>query len=433
MRPERILSIQVDGIYCQPQKWAHARFCQQLANMTYKGLHKHLRGHLDGYLGTCRQKDMTSEALVYKVTDVAEPTYPGGTLAIADHVEAPVHKELRWNVLEEGNDRFLDDVVLPHVASGRSCCILGPPGTGKSVCLRRIYEMLDCPVKRLSLSHAAARNIQGETTHSFIARHVMYGTYKGVVLLDEISNQVLPLLAALDVPRLGDCRIISFGDFNQLPPISNSWRGDRVADDAFEHSRLFKCWSDCSQFRLTTARRCDREHYQFYTTLPMDLGAAIARLTQRHPRSSLAKWNLVVSNARRRAINQKRQKTEARGRATVEVPAGDDPPYPLFVGTGLIGYATNKKFTNGAFYTCREIGEKVVVQDDSTGEPIETTTEELAQCTQLRWAMTYSKAQGQTLDGTVALWDLRCPHFCRKHLYVGASRVKHGSLLFANL
>ena len=35
--------------------------------------------------------------------------------------------------------------------------------------------MLDCPVKRLSLSHAAARNIQGKTTHSFIARHVMYG------------------------------------------------------------------------------------------------------------------------------------------------------------------------------------------------------------------------------------------------------------------
>ena len=91
------------------------------------------------------------------------------------------------------------------------------------------------------------------------------------------------------------------------------------------------------------------------------------------------------------------------------------------------------KFTNGAFHTCTEIGEKVVVQDDSTGEPIETTPEELAHCTQLRWAMTYSKAQGRTLDGTVALWDLRCPHFCRKHLYVGASRVKHGSLLFANL
>ena len=118
----------------------------------------------------------------------------------------------------------------------------------------------------------------------------------------------------------------------------------------------------------------------------------------------------------------------------MEVLAGGDPAYPLFVGTGLIGYATNKKFTNGAFYTCREIGEKVVVQDDSTGELIETNVVELAQSTQLRcWAMTYSKAQGQTLDGKVALWDLRCPHFCRKHLYVGASRVKHGSLLFPNL
>ena len=106
-----------------------------------------------------------------------------------------------------------------------------PPGTSKSVQLKKIEETLveqGHQVQKLSLSHAAARNIKGETTHSFIARHVMHGTFKGVILLDEISNQVLPLLAALDITRLGGSRIVCVGDFDQLPPISNSWRGQRV-------------------------------------------------------------------------------------------------------------------------------------------------------------------------------------------------------------
>ena len=164
--------------------------------------------------------------------------------------------------------------ILPHVASGNSCCVLGPPGTSKSFTLRRIEETLLEPghqVQKLSLSHAAARNIEGETTHSFIARHVMHGTFKGVILLDEISSQVLPLLAALDITRLSGCRIMCFGDFDQLPPISNSWRGQRVYDAIFEGSRLFKHWSDSKQFRLTTPRRCDQEHFNFYTKLPEKL------------------------------------------------------------------------------------------------------------------------------------------------------------------
>ena len=74
-----------------------------------------------------------------------------------------------------------------------------------------------------------------------------------------------------------------------------------------------------------------------------------------------------------------------------------------------------------------------VIEDELTKTTWEATPEELAKCKQLRHAMTYSKAQGQTLVGTVALWDLKTTHFTRRHLYVGASRVKHGTLLFVNL
>ena len=139
-----------------------------------------------------------------------------------------------------------------------------------------------------------------------------------------------------------------------------------------------------------------------------------------------------MSNQRRRTISSKRQKEAAKDKVTIEVPeGGGDPKYDLFVGTRLIGSSTTNKFVNGAFYSVTRI-EPCVVVDDHTDESFETTPEELSKYSQLRWAITYNKAQGQTLTGSVAMWDIYSPYFDRKHLYVGASRVRNGSLLFVN-
>ena len=91
-----------------------------------------------------------------------------------------------------------------------------------------------------------------------------------------------------------------------------------------------------------------------------------------------------------------------------------------------------KKCVNGAFYEVVSIGKLCQVRDELIREVWEATPEHLSQCTQLRHAMTFSKSQGQALTGTVALWDLHSEHFTRQHLYVGISRVRHGSLLLVN-
>ena len=371
---------------------------------------------------------------------VPEPKYPGGTLTLAEQIAPPTHKPLEWRVvvepLEVGTDAFISDVILPHVEAGLSCTVLGPPGTGKTECLKKIAATLEAQghrVAKISLAHVAARIIEGSTVHSFLARMVLNGTFKGVVLLDEISNEVLPLLAALDIARLGGARIICFGDFDQLPPISNSCRGNAVPDDVFQRSRLYKTWANSTMFKLTRARRCDPEHFKFYTTLPTRLEDAIKAAALRHPPNADADWNLVISNHRRRTISTRRQVLEARGHEVTLVPKGDDPEYPLFVGTRLIGCLTVRDAVNGAFYVVRAIAPVCVIEDELTKQTWEATPEELAKCTQLRHAMTYSKAQGQTLVGTVALWDLNSVHFTRRHLYVGTSRVKQGELLFVNV
>ena len=89
----------------------------------------------------------------------------------------------------------------------------------------------------------------------------------------------LPLLAALDQLRLGDCKICTWGDWEQLPPHpdSNSWRGCHVSPCAFQQSRLYKSWSDCTCFKLTRCRRSDQNHFDFYTGLSHDLKKAISQ------------------------------------------------------------------------------------------------------------------------------------------------------------
>ena len=123
----------------------------------------------------------------------------------------------------------------------------------------------------LAPTHAAARLLPGggDTIHHFVVKYVMQGSFTGWILLDEISMCCLPLLAALDQLRLGDCKMCTFGEWDQLPPHpdSNSWRGCPVSSWAFKERRLYTSWSDCTCFRLTRCRRPDQTHFDFYTGL----------------------------------------------------------------------------------------------------------------------------------------------------------------------
>ena len=54
-----------------------------------------------------------------------------------------------------------------------------------------------------------------------------------------------------------------------------------------------------------------------------------------------ADLHICISHWRRRMISITKQREVAKGKACLEVPAGEDPAYPLFIGTKLMGNATN--------------------------------------------------------------------------------------------
>ncbi len=135
-----------------------------------------------------------------------------------------------------------------------------------------------------------------------------------------------------------------------------------------------------------------------------------------------------------RSISSAKQARAAQGKECVEVPAGDDPAFPCFVGTRLVGSSTSGKIVNGGRYTVTRIptdgGERVCLEDDLTKEVIETSLEQISKHCLLAWAMVYPKVQGCTESGTVMLHDTDSKYFKRCHLYVGLSRVTDGGNVF---
>ena len=120
------------------------------------------------------------------------------------------------------------------------------------------------------------------------------------------------------------------------------------------------------------------------------------------------------------------------GKACIEIPAGEHPAYPCFVGTRLVGNSTNGKFVNGARYTVKEIGTRIVLEDMTKMTLLETTPQLICKNCILAWALTYPKVQGTTETGTVMLHDLKSKHLKRCHLYVGLSRVTDGKNVYVD-
>ena len=88
---------------------------------------------------------------------------------------------------------------------------MGPPGTGKSRVLTQLASELEKQghnVAKICLAHVASSHIGGQTAHAFCLKRCLHGSFKGIVLIDEISMVPLPLLASLEQLRR-NCTFLS--------------------------------------------------------------------------------------------------------------------------------------------------------------------------------------------------------------------------------
>ena len=122
-----------------------------------------------------------------------------------------------------------------------------------------------------------------------------------------MSMLVLSLVSVFEKLRDGNCRIICVRDWDQLPPVSNGWRGKEVDPLILKDSKLLKRWAENNLFVLTRCRRSDQAHFDFYTSLPDDLQSAIDLTKRRYKKRSKIDLHLVISHRHRRELNTKEQ------------------------------------------------------------------------------------------------------------------------------
>ena len=441
VRPERILSIQVDAVVVQPPRKRARQLWEELESIQYNTVHAHTRRPLARFAGEI-QNTLTSTERIFQLKQLDEPLMPGGSLEVVDkNVSTPEVPEVTWHVEKEpvnGADAMRERVVQ-HIVEGKSCLLTGGPGTGKSylVCAIRdaLREKGEC-VEVLAPSNAASRVVQGSTIHNFLTRiSTSQNGFEGTLIIDEISMVSMGLCALLEQLHACGTRILCTGDFQQLPPVGNSWRGQPVASDILKGSALLWRWAQGTHFVLQRCRRSDAAHFRFYMSLPQSIKAAVAKVRAHYPAGDVADLHLTISHRKRRAVNEAQQASFSGGRGHFIPEYDGEAGYHAVSGTPLVGSCTGRGFVNGAFYKILHISGdfeadvwKVSVQDTLTEQVLEVSPEVLSKHSCLAWAVVFNRSQGMTCaNKTVCLHDLTSPYFSRAHLYVGLSRVTNGN------
>lgn len=187
---------------------------------------------------------------------------------------------------KEPNPSPEQEAILKEIESGHNVFITGSAGTGKSFLLKHIIEYFKKHHKTLAVCGStgiAAVNVGGVTLHSWagiglatepveeVAKRLIQSESKGFrniktidhLAIDEISmisaslldyvNELFQIIRKSDKP-FGGMQIITFGDFLQLPPVSNDEKLERFAF----HAESWKA----AQFRCHVLKKVFRQEDQ---------------------------------------------------------------------------------------------------------------------------------------------------------------------------
>ena len=322
---------------------------------------------------------------------------------------------------------------------GCGLLVLGVAGTGKTHWMRNLVEQLRTAGKKVEIvskTHTASARAGGKTADYFVRKWIMQGQCNGAdyIWVDEISQADAGILTQLNKLLYLNVKFLLSGDFNQFPPLFDSYRGPPVSEECFRQSNLLHTMADGNRLTLTTCRRSETTLFDFYRSLipggsryDIPLEEAVRDAKREFAYNHPCRFNFVISHQKRRKVNRDLNRLWAppdavflKVRATKS--SGGQDMY-IWPGIQLFGNVTaeRKGIRNHVLYTvdCIE-KEKVRL----VGLPHWYSLEQVKKWLVLAYAQTYASCQGTECDGPVCLWDTSHIYFTRRHLFVGLSRAK---------
>ena len=285
--------------------------------------------------------------------------------------------------------------------------------------------------------HTAAVRAGGCTGDHYVRRTILHGACTAdVILVEEISQIECALWAQLN--KINKQWILC-GDFNQFPPIFDSWRGTAVQEGSFERSRFFYRMAGGNRLTLTKCRRSDQFLFDYYGSLirggarfHLPLAEVIEEARELFHFEGYARHNLCISHVKRRKLNRDiNQVLRPEGAVLIRARAEKGQTTTaqnmfIWEGIELLGAtaAVKRGIRNNVMYKVSKLdGDEVWVRHEEDN-PIKLTYSQVASLLRLSFARTYASVQGTEFDDTLRLHDTGNKHFTMRHLFVAMSRAK---------
>ena len=345
------------------------------------------------------------------------------------------HRETSWNITPDREDDDFDPLIKEILDNNRSTNIRGAAGSGKSTFVNKLQKAMDFRgIKYIALAptNKAARIIQGQTIHRFIARasskllkemDVKYFFVDEVSMMPEMFYKFFCTLKRLR-PEL---QFIMAGDFRQFLPVN-----DRVEGCNYEDSSALRELCNNNMIHLTKCRRSDDRLFKLCQPAnignikPSDFGN---KITKRH---------ICFTNKKRKELNEQMMQSEAKVKdlrnkaAVIELEALDyddnSQNVKVYAGLPVIARVNSKDFDlcNNDTMTVSKVRLKSklieITREDSS--KFDVMFDMFQKLFHPAYAITSHKAQGSTYDHPYTIWEWNHARFDKRAKYVVLSRSK---------
>jgi hypothetical protein len=343
-----------------------------------------------------------------------------------------------WNVQYDYTGEAIDK-AREIVDSKASTQLNGPAGTGKSYLTNKIIEVLkERKLNFLAYSptNKGARIIGGETIdslyHKVVSSSKSIAKFKNidVILIDEVSMMKEQFYAMFinikkSYPQL---QFIVTGDFEQLPPVNDSWTGD------YKNSAALYELCSGNRLQLTKNRRSEPRLFE----LCQDVSKI--NISEFSPKTETY-LNIAYTHKTRIAVNKKcldrflSEEVDS-DEVMLFIPADKTNPktqdVTLCNGIPVVCHKTNNnkssKKSNNSFLNSERFivqlieNENITLVGDGDRE-IFITKKDFHKFFYLAFCITVHTSQGETFNVPYTIYDWDFHRFCKKAKYVAMSRA----------
>jgi 5-methylcytosine-specific restriction protein A len=345
---------------------------------------------------------------------------------------------LFWDVQFDYDGEAIDK-AREIVESKKSTQLNGPAGTGKSYLTNKIIEVLkEQKLNFLAFSptHKGARIISGETIDSLY--HKVRSSSKSinkfknidVVLIDEVSMMKEQFYAMFvnikkSAPQI---QFIVTGDFEQLPPVNDSWEGD------YKNSAALHELCDGNRLQLTKNRRSEPRLFE----LCQDVSKI--NISEFTPKTETY-LNIAYTHKTRKDVNKKcldrflKEEIDS-DEVTLFIPADKKNPktqdVTLCAGIPVVCHKTpNDKaakksgngFLNSERFIVQLIENDTITLIGNGDREIIITKKDFHRFFYIAFCITVHTSQGETFNVPYTIYDWDFYRFCKKAKYVAMSRA----------